>query len=105
MITYRKATPDDIRPAFDLALRVFMEFEAPIDEAKAVEYLRADFAHKKTQPDIWITGGRLMYVALDHNTVVGMADARGNGHTKSGLLEFAAYLGANGMDHDCLTLL
>lgn len=83
MITYRKATKDDICPAFDLALRVFMEFEAPIDETKAVEYLRADFAHKKARPDIWITGGRLMYVALDYNTVVGMADARGNGHIQS----------------------
>lgn len=29
MITYRKAKPEDIYPAFKLALRVFMEFEAP----------------------------------------------------------------------------
>lgn len=83
MITYRIATPGDIGPAFDLALRVFMEFEALIDEAKAVEFLREDFARKKKRPDIWITGGRLMYVALDNNIVVGMADARGNGHIQS----------------------
>jgi len=83
MITYRKATKDDICPAFNLALRVFMEFEAPIDEAKAVEYLRVDFTHKKARPDLWITGSRLMYVALDHNIVVGMADARENGHIQS----------------------
>lgn len=79
----RKATKDDICPAFDLALRVFMEFEAPIDEAKAIEHLQTDFAHKKTRPDLWITGGRLMYVALDHDTVIGMAEARENGHIQS----------------------
>lgn len=83
MIAYRKATSEDLCPAFDLALRVFLEFEAPISEAEAVEWLRADFAQKKTQPDIWITGGRLMFVALDCDTVVGMVDARENGHIQS----------------------
>lgn len=89
MITYRKATADDICPAFDLALRVFMVFEAPSYTSEAVELLRADFAHKKTRPDIWITGGRLMFVALDCDTVVGMADARDNGHIQSFYVESA----------------
>ena len=29
MIVYRKARPDDVRPALELALRVFIEYEVP----------------------------------------------------------------------------
>jgi 8-oxo-dGTP pyrophosphatase MutT (NUDIX family)/GNAT superfamily N-acetyltransferase len=83
MIAFRRAAFEDIGPAFDLALRVFMEYEAPISEAEAIERLQADFASKKARSDIWITGGRLMFVALDCGTVVGMADARENGHIQS----------------------
>jgi hypothetical protein len=34
MITYRKANPEDVCPALDLALRVFIEFDAPDYEPK-----------------------------------------------------------------------
>lgn len=83
MITYQKAAPEDICSAFDLALRVFMEFEAQDTDADAIEWLHADYAHKKSRTDLWITGGRLMFVALDGDTVIGMADARINGHIQS----------------------
>jgi ribosomal protein S18 acetylase RimI-like enzyme len=84
------------------AARVFMVFEAPSYTSEAVELLRADFAHKKTRPDIWITGGRLMFVALDCDTVVGMADARDNGHIQSFYVESAYHrrgIGTELMNH------
>ena len=37
MITYRRVTPEDVGPALDLALKVFMEFEAPGYEDEMVE--------------------------------------------------------------------
>lgn len=83
MITYRKAIREDIWPAFDLALRVFMKFEAPISDTAAVERFQDDFEFKKTHPDLWDVGDRLMFIALDDSTIVGMVDAQGNGHIQS----------------------
>ncbi len=45
MITYRKATADDIRPALDLALKVFMEFEAAEYEPEATLRFKADVVY------------------------------------------------------------
>jgi len=36
MFAYRKANVDDIRPALDLALRVFIKFHTPDCEQKAI---------------------------------------------------------------------
>jgi hypothetical protein len=38
LIAYRKATVDDIIPALNLALRVFMEYEAPDCPPEGADY-------------------------------------------------------------------
>ena len=42
MITYRRATPEDVRPALDLALKVFIEFETPGYEPIAIVNFKKD---------------------------------------------------------------
>ncbi|MHC1694093.1 MAG: GNAT family N-acetyltransferase [Eubacteriales bacterium] len=83
MIKYRKAKCEDVYPALDLALHVFMEFEAPQYEYKAVESLQADIALKKSKSHIYIDGNRPLFVALDGRRIVGMIDARESGHIQS----------------------
>lgn len=80
MITYRKAKPEDIYPAFELALQVFMEFEAPVYEQDAVVNFRNDFIDNEKYINNYVTGKHLMYVALEDNKIVGLVNERGNGH-------------------------
>jgi 8-oxo-dGTP pyrophosphatase MutT (NUDIX family)/GNAT superfamily N-acetyltransferase len=83
MITYRKAKPEDVHSALDLALRVFMEYEAPLYEPQAVESLQADITLKKSKAHIYTIGNRPLFVAMDGEYVVGMIDARESGHIQS----------------------
>lgn len=76
----RLATLDDIRRALDLALRVFMEFEAPDYPPGAEENWRAQIGAKAVDPDMYLSGRRLLFVALDGDRVVGMAESRETGH-------------------------
>jgi 8-oxo-dGTP pyrophosphatase MutT (NUDIX family)/GNAT superfamily N-acetyltransferase len=77
LITYRKADTEDIPSAFDLALRVFMEYEAPVYEPEATTRFRQDVAYNKTATDKW----DLIYIAWDGDNIVGViGDKRGNGH-------------------------
>ncbi|HHT95546.1 MAG TPA: GNAT family N-acetyltransferase [Clostridiaceae bacterium] len=80
MITYRKAKPEDIYPAFELALRVFMEFEAPDYEQDAVVRFKSDCIDNEEYINNYVTGKHLMYVALEGNKIVGLVNERGNGH-------------------------
>ncbi|MCL2342628.1 MAG: GNAT family N-acetyltransferase [Firmicutes bacterium] len=80
MITYRTAAPADIRPAFDLALRVFMEFEAPDYGPEGTNSFRRDVEAKAENLDLYLSGKRLLFVALDGETVVGMAESNEAGH-------------------------
>jgi len=89
MITYRQAASADMGPAFDLAQRVFTTFSAPNNDTEAHERLQTACVHIKFQPELWLTEGRLLFVALDEHTVVGMAEAGENGQILSICVESA----------------
>ena len=78
MITYRKATPEDVRPALDLALRVFMEYDAPDYGPEHADRMRLAIDDRITNPDIYLSGKRLMFVALDDKKVIGIIETYGN---------------------------
>ena len=78
MITYRKATADDIRPALDLALKVFMEFDAPDYGPEHTNRMRLAIDDRITNSDIYLSGKRLMFVALDDKKVIGIIETYGN---------------------------
>lgn len=81
MITYRKAIKEDVRPALDLALRVFMEFEAKVYEPEAVERFKEDIIYNDTAIQNWETGKNTMYVASENDRIVGVIGERwGKGH-------------------------
>ncbi|MDD4495352.1 MAG: GNAT family N-acetyltransferase [Eubacteriales bacterium] len=78
---YRKAMPEDVRPALDLALKVFMEFEAPEYEPRAVDKFKADIVNNGQFIKNWENGTSAMYVALDNDRVVGVIGEKwDNGH-------------------------
>lgn len=81
MIIYRKATADDIRPALDLALRVFMEFEAAEYELEAELRFKVDIINNKEAIQNWMCGKNSIYVACDGDKIVGVIGEKwGNGH-------------------------
>jgi len=73
-ITIRPAQPEDVRPAFDLALRIFIQF--PSD---SLEYFRSVCEDPATH-EHYITGRRRMFVAVDRDQLVGMACEGGCGY-------------------------
>ncbi|MDR0889335.1 MAG: GNAT family N-acetyltransferase [Oscillospiraceae bacterium] len=66
--TIRRALPADIRPALDLALNVFAEYEMPDYAPEALENFKRGM-------DI----GKL-FIALDGEKTVGLINERKNGH-------------------------
>jgi ribosomal protein S18 acetylase RimI-like enzyme len=79
--TIRRANPEDVRPALDLALRVFMEFEAPIYDPEATTHFKEDIVYNETFIQRWESGENAMFVALDGNTMVGVIGEKWNsGH-------------------------
>ena len=79
--TIRKATPEDVRPALDLALRVFMEFEAAEYEPCATPRFIADVVNNDAAIQNWVNGTNSMYVACDGDKIVGVIGEKwGNGH-------------------------
>lgn len=79
--TYRKANPEDVRPALDLALCVFMEFEAPEYEPKAVDKFKTDIVYNEQFIKNWENGTNSMYVALHGDKIVGVIGEKWkNGH-------------------------
>ena len=79
MITYRRATPEDVRPALDLALKVFIEFETPGYEPIAIVNFKKDCIDNQFYTDSLISGDNAMFVALADGKIVGMVAER-NGH-------------------------
>jgi 8-oxo-dGTP diphosphatase len=76
----RQASPKDVLPAFDLALRVFTEFEVPVYEQGAVTRFKEDCIENKEYLQKYISGSHLMLIAVDSEEIVGMVNERGNGH-------------------------
>lgn len=80
MITYRKAKSEDVYNAFELALRVFTEFEAPDHKQDAVEKFKSDFIDNEEYKNNYVSGKHRMYVALDGIKIVGFVNECGYGY-------------------------
>jgi 8-oxo-dGTP pyrophosphatase MutT (NUDIX family)/GNAT superfamily N-acetyltransferase len=81
VITYRKATADDVHPALELALRVFVEYEAPHYEPEAVPRFKADIVYNEAAIQNWRSGASAMYVACIDDKIVGVVGEKWrNGH-------------------------
>ena len=77
----RQAFPEDVIPALDLALRVFIEFEAPEYEPIGTENFKKDCIYNQVYINRFLSGDNLMLVAIDmdNEKIIGMIDERGNG--------------------------
>jgi predicted N-acetyltransferase YhbS len=74
----RQATAEDIRPALDLALRVFMEYDSQDYGPEHTERMRLSIEERIANSDIYLSGNRLMFVALDDKKVIGIIETYGN---------------------------
>jgi GNAT superfamily N-acetyltransferase len=74
----RQATAEDIRPALDLALRVFMEYDSLDYGPEHTERMRLSIEERIAKSDIYYSGNRLMFVALDDKKVIGIVETYGN---------------------------
>jgi len=81
MITFRKATADDVRPALDLAFKVFLQFEAETLEPEAKTRFKADIVENETAIQNWLQGKNSMFIASDAEKIIGVVGEKwGNGH-------------------------
>ena len=91
MITYRKATPDDVRPALDLDFYMFVKFQMPDYEPQALEFFKA----ARTENEDYIRGYKtcknIMLIALDGDKIVGMINEHGSNHHISEMVVDGAY--------------
>jgi 8-oxo-dGTP diphosphatase len=78
MIIYRKATADDVRPALELALQVFMKYQAPEYEPNGVVNFKNYCIEDKTYINSLSCGKNVMLIALDKDNIVGMIAERDN---------------------------
>ena len=83
MITYRKAATVDIRPALELALKVFLEYDASDYGTEHTERMRKSIDERIVNQDNYFSAGRLMYVALDDIKVVGIIETYGKEHQEN----------------------
>jgi GNAT superfamily N-acetyltransferase len=74
----RQATAEDILPALDLALCVFMEYDSPDYGPEHTERMRLAIEERIANTDIYLPGNRLMFVALDDKKVIGIIETYGN---------------------------
>lgn len=88
---YRKAKPEDVRPALNLALRMFVEFQMPDYEPKALEHFISARIKNENYLNDYETGNYLMFLALDGEKIVGMINEHGNNHHISEMVVDGAY--------------
>lgn len=74
----RQATAEDIRPALDLALRVFIEYDSLNYGPEHTERMRSAIEERFANLDIYLPGNRLMLVALDDKKIIGIIETYGN---------------------------
>lgn len=72
-----QASPDDVLPALNFALRVFMEFEAPEYGQGAVSKFKADCIENKEYIENYTSNKHLMFIAVDNKETVGIVNERG----------------------------
>ena len=75
-IAIRPARPEDVRPALDLAIRVYMIYSAPLYAPEAVEYFPNKCRDEERIRE-FMDGKYLMFTARDGEKLVGMAAQRG----------------------------
>lgn len=80
MFDVKRAGPEDVAPALELALRVYMEFEAPDYGPQAVQAFKTGFIESKPLAEKYRDGSFAMFCAFDGERIVGMIAERGRGH-------------------------
>lgn len=91
MITYRKATADDVRPALDLDLQMFVKFQMPDYEPQALEFFKAARTENQKYINDYETGKNMMLIALDEDNIVGMINEHESTHHISEMAIDGAY--------------
>jgi 8-oxo-dGTP diphosphatase len=91
MITYRKAAADDVRPALDLVLNMFVKFQMPDYEPQALEYFKAARTENENYIGDYEAGKNMMFIALDGEKIVGMINEHGNNRHISEMAVDGAY--------------
>ncbi len=71
---------EEVKAAFEMALRAFMEFVAPVYEDRAVRKFKADTVENNDYINNYITSRHLMLGAFDGEQIIGMITERGGGH-------------------------
>jgi GNAT superfamily N-acetyltransferase len=79
MITYRKATINDIRPALDLALDLFMEFQAPTFSESGINKFVTGCINNEKYISNYTSEKHMMFVAVSNKKVIGIISERGHG--------------------------
>lgn len=74
----RQATFEDIRPALELALRVFMECDSLDYGPEHTERMRLSIEDRIANPDYYLPGNRLMFVAFDDKKIIGIIETYGS---------------------------
>ena len=69
--TIRPARPEDVCPAIDLALHVYMEYSAPQSTPEGIAHFLAS-CEDETMLEKYSSGQWHMHVALDRETIIGM---------------------------------
>jgi isopentenyldiphosphate isomerase/GNAT superfamily N-acetyltransferase len=68
---------EDVRPAFDLALRMFIKFQLPDYEPQALAHFKSVHIDNEQYIQDYTSGKNLMYIALDGEKIVGMINEHG----------------------------
>ncbi|MDR0897575.1 MAG: GNAT family N-acetyltransferase [Oscillospiraceae bacterium] len=77
----RRARAEEVRPALEMAYRVFEVYEAPDYAPEAAARFRADVVENEAAIRNWASGGNTMFIALDGEKIIGVIGEKGgNGH-------------------------
>lgn len=77
MYEIRKVSPNDVDEALNLALEVFMEYEAPEYDTRGVETFTAYIKDENTVQN-YKRGTSPMYAAFDNGKIIGLIGMRAN---------------------------
>jgi GNAT superfamily N-acetyltransferase len=75
----RKVKPEEVKTALDLALHVFMEYEAPIYSSEGTQKFTKDHIENEKHINSYISGKHLMLGAFYGKRIIGLVSERGNG--------------------------
>ena len=85
MINIRKANPEDVLSALELARKIFTEFEPPYYSEEAIRKFIGGCVENEQYINNYISQKHLMFIAVDedetadHNKIVGVISERGEG--------------------------